>query len=241
MRLKRFVTISKNGKKKLVFFLLFLFFFLGLFLLVNSFYIKEIVLISSDPKVRLIGISGLKNTNILFLNSSQVEKEIIEKNPYVYSIEIIKKYPSKLILEVIMDSALAMIKCDSGYFLVSEKGKIIKKQKQVEKHLPQINYYQKVYFVNYQAGQTIEYQEIISVLKLLKEMKGIGMEVVSVDIIGTHMVAFNLEEKQIFFSLEKDLFDQEYQLETIVHQFKIEGKEFTSLDLRFNKPVIKLK
>ena len=54
------------------------------------------------------------------------------------------------------------------------------------------------------------------------------------------MVAFNLDKKKIIFSLEKNRTIQAYQLETLIKQFQIEGKEFVSLDLRFDKPIIKI-
>ena len=38
---------------------------------------------------------------------------------------------------------------------------------------------------------------------------------------------------------KKNLDKQEYELRTIVKQFLIQGKKFKSLDLRFNKPVVK--
>jgi len=53
------------------------------------------------------------------------------------------------------------------------------------------------------------------------------------------MLVFKLDNgKKIIFSVKKDREEQDYLLETIIRQFKIQGKEFQEIDLRFNKPVI---
>lgn len=241
MRLKRFISISSNNKKKLAVIFLILIIFLSLFISTNCFYVREIILISDNSKTKIIGTSSLKNKNLLLLNLAELEREIIQKNPSVKSVEITKIYPNKLRLIITKDKSIIAVKADLGYLYLSDKGKIISKQKDFDKKLPLVNYYQKVYFANYQSGQKINYREIISVLELVKKAKNLGLTVDTVDIVGTYMVAFNLEEKKIIFSLEKKLEEQEYELETIVKQFRIEGKEFISLDLRFNKPVIKIK
>ena len=48
------------------------------------------------------------------------------------------------------------------------------------------------------------------------------------------MLVFNLEgDKKKGFSNNKEKEIQTYQLELIIRQFKIEGKEFKKIDLRF--------
>ena len=51
-----------------------------------------------------------------------------------------------------------------------------------------------------------------------------------------HSVEHLVSKKAISNKKEKEL--QDYQLEFIIRQFKIEGKEFKKIDLRFDKPVI---
>ena len=61
----------------------------------------------------------------------------------------------------------------------------------------------------------------------------------TIDIKGQDMLVFNLEsDKEIIFSNKKEKELQDYQLEFIIKQFKIEGKEFKKIDLRFEKPVV---
>jgi len=133
-----------------------------------------------------------------------------------------------------------IIKADNGFFLLSQSGKIIIKTKENNSGLPIINYYQNLYYYQYQPGEIIDYQDILVCLSFLKKVEDLGLKVDTIDIAGVYMVAFNLDKKKIIFSLEKNRTIQAYQLETLIKQFQIEGKEFVSLDLRFDKPIIKI-
>ena len=66
-------------------------------------------------------------------------------------------------------------------------------------------------------------------LKILKQMSGMGMKINTIDIDGVDMIGFSLKGKTVVFSSEKDIDAQVYQLEQIVHQFKIQGTDFRSL------------
>ncbi|MEK9169228.1 MAG: hypothetical protein AAB788_00635, partial [Patescibacteria group bacterium] len=71
------------------------------------------------------------------------------------------------------------------------------------------------------------------------KLKQINLRPLTIDIKGQDMLVFNLNDsKVIVFSNSKDKDVQDYQLELIIRQFKIEGKEFKKIDLRFNKPII---
>ena len=53
---------------------------------------------------------------------------------------------------------------------------------------------------------------------------------------------YSEEKKQkLLFSAEKDRATQDYEMEAVLTQLKREGKEFTQLDLRFDKPIIVIK
>ena len=54
------------------------------------------------------------------------------------------------------------------------------------------------------------------------------------------MIVLNSKDKRFVFTTEKDVSEQEYQFSAIVRKFRTEGKDFKSLDLRFDKPVISL-
>ena len=49
---------------------------------------------------------------------------------------------------------------------------------------------------------------------------------------------YTIDNKQFLFSAEKDKEIQIYQVEEICKEFKIKGKEFQIIDVRFDKPVV---
>ena len=53
------------------------------------------------------------------------------------------------------------------------------------------------------------------------------------------MLLFNVGEKKIIFSSEKEAGSQLFQLQQIVKQFKVEGRAFKEIDLRYDKPVVR--
>jgi len=116
---------------------------------------------------------------------------------------------------------------------------ILKKAKETPQFLPIINYYQKLNAGSFQTGDWIDYKDIKQTLFFIDKLKQINLRPLTIDIKGQDMLVFNLNDSRIIvFSNSKDKDVQNYQLELIVKQFKIEGREFKKIDLRFNKPII---
>jgi len=214
---------------------------LAAYLLQTVLVISKIEIIGGSDNRQLIGLDLIKGQNLLLLNKTNTERDLTAKNSFIKSVEILKAFPNKIIIKIDDDQAIAALKTDQGFLFLSEEGKVVSKKKNNPDDLAIIIFYQNLYYYQYQLSEKVDYVEILKTLSYLKTIIDLGLKVDTVDITGVHMVAFNLGEKKIFLSLEKDRQVQEYQLKTIYRQFKIEGKDFESLDLRFDKPVIKLK
>ena len=74
--------------------------------------------------------------------------------------------------------------------------------------------------------------------KSLSEQK---IEITSLKQTGTSYVIVLKDDSQIILSSEKDIHSQISSLQFILSRLTMEGKLFTQLDLRFDKPVIKLR
>lgn len=205
------------------------------------FQIEEIKIVNEESNLKLTGLDFLHKYNIFLLDEKKASVIISKRNPFLKTVNIVKQYPNKIVIFVKKDQPIAVLKSDQGVLLLSDTGKIIFKKKDYNDDLPLINFYQNIYYYQYQSGELIDLKEIQSVLSYLKVFLDLNLKVDTVDIAGVNMVAFNLKDKQVYFSLEKDSQTQQYQLETVIRQFKIEGKDFTKIDLRFDKPVIKFK
>ena len=218
----------------------------GLIVLQNVLAIKSIVVTPSSRtdtvKIQSIrGITSLYNKNLLLLSIASVKTELEQNNPTIKDVVIEKQYPHRVLITAVFYNPIAYLKVNNGYFLLSDDGKILKKTKTVENaSIPIINYYQQLDYLGFQSGDVISYLDVKTSLKLLVSLLDLGFIINNIDISGFSMIVLNSKDKRFVFTTEKDVSEQEYQFSAIVRKFRTEGKDFKSLDLRFDKPVISL-
>jgi len=212
----------------------------GLFIVYRQFDVKEIKVINADQSVNIMGLYQYKNQNLLLINLQQAADYIYRANPKLSQVKVSKSYPNTLIISVEWASGLAQIQVANGYFLLDEKARIIEKNKMPRIDFPLIHYYQLLNYLNYDSGEQLDFQDLKDTLFLLVRMRSLNFNVLSVDINGTDMLAFNLKDKTVLFTTDKDLNVQWQQAADIYRQLKINGKDFHRLDLRYDQPVIGL-
>ena len=158
--MRRYIDKKKN----------FLFIFLALFFLSSinsqlfiekkkSFYnLKSIEVIGLDNAINLEiekNLNFLKNTNIFFVDS-EVLKDQISKHNYIENYNIIKLYPSKIILELQQTDFLARTIENNEIFLVGSNSKLIDIEKfNNYEDLPMV-------FGKFTAEKFVSFKKIIS-------------------------------------------------------------------------------
>jgi len=213
--------------------------FVTLYFLNNLFLINEIEIVKPDTTLQpLRSLELIKHKNILFVSENDIAKMLSDQNPFLQSVSIVKKLPNKLFVNLEVYKPIAYLKVNSGIFALASDGKILYKNHQESLVSPIIQYYQLFDYSVFNPGDKLTYSDITMSLQLLEKSSDLGLTVDSVDINGLDMIAFNLKDKKILFTTEKDESQQAYELETIIRQFKIKGQEFKNLDLRFDKPVV---
>lgn len=193
------------------------------------------------PKMNALrGIEKYKNYNLLLLNPKVEETNLYNDNPFLKSISVRKVYPDYLQIIYTVYKPIALLKISEGTAAMSPTGRILYKERDRPRtgDLPIINLYQLLNFNSVKTGEVIERTEIKKTLIFLQRILDLNMKVENIDIDGQNMILFKLNEQSIFFSTEKDENKQIYELQTIIRQFKIEGKKFKVLDLRFDKPIV---
>ncbi len=222
----------------LFFFFLCLLFFLILFFINQFFLIKKIELIS-ERKFLLANRDELINNNLIFINQDVIAKKIVSENSLLRQVVVDKVWPATLKVTVYFYEAIAALIVNQGFLNLSADGRILSKIKDGQPSLPIINYYQKLNGNSFQTGDWINYKDIKQTLFFIDKLRQINLSPLTIDIKGQDMLVFNLEsDKKIIISNKKEKELQDYQLKLIIRQFKIEGKEFKKIDLRFEKPVI---
>lgn len=213
----------------------------SIFILLNSFFSVRHILVQKNnlnKKIALNGLSVLQRQNILILSTDRVRKEIIERNPWVRNTTVSKLLPDTLQVKIDLYNPFAYLKSNEGYFLLSDDARILAKQKFLSNLLPVISYYQQFDYQSLSSGEFLRQKDILTTLSFLEKLKEMNIQINSIDIGSSHMLVFNSDGKIIIFTTEKSQERQRYELEIIVRQTKIDGKDFKSLDLRFDKPVI---
>lgn len=212
--------------------------FAAVFFVYQFFLIKNIQIVS-DKKFSLSNKKELINKSLIFSNRDEISKKIVKDNYLIKIATVEKIWPSSLKISVSFYEPCISLVVNNGFFELSCDGRILKKTNDVSQYLPVINYYQKLNSGSFQTGDWIDYEDIKRALFFVQKLKEINLTALTIDIKGQDMLVFNLiEGKQIIFSNSKDNNTQNYQLELIIKQFKIEGKEFKKIDLRFDKPII---
>lgn len=232
---------KKFSKSKFIFFFLLILtsFFISLFF----FKIQKIDIKIKSKDANFLGKELIIGKNLLFLNIFQLSKDLSELNPEVIQLKIYKVYPNKISISYKLDKPIAVIKANEGYLFLSNQGKILQRSKNIEKSskLTQINYYQKFDYLSNTTGSTIDFVDVKYALSVLTKLKKYKTEVLSIDISRPSMIRFNLGDSIVIFTSEKPIDEQINKLEKIILQFKVEGNNFSLLDLRFDKPVLKYK
>ncbi len=190
----------------------------------------------------LYGLEALKNRRMLFLTEPAAQAAVQSANPHLGSVSAKKVLPDALEFKVVPAKPVLLFKAQGGYFILDEAGKIIAKTKSGDGYsqLPILNYFQRINYANMQPGSELQMSDLLMAIRFLGKVRGMGMEVITIDIDGVDVIGLNLNKQAIIFSSEKDVESQVYQLEQILRQFRVQGRDFIKLDLRFNRPVLEL-
>lgn len=214
---------------------------LTLFITSSYFQVKKIEIEAATERKKILGLENFYQKNILFISEKNASDKLVNANADIKSLTIEKSFPNKLKVHVQFEKGSATLAVDQGYFVLSPSARILSKGRKKPTGFPLINYYQKLHYIDYQTGDFVNLKDITTTLHFLSKTKELGLRVLSVDISGFNMIRLQLENKMIFFTTEKSLQAQDYELEVLIRQFKVEGKDFKTLDFRFEKPIVTLR
>jgi len=238
--------LQKKYSKLKTFFLFFFLILLFLVLLItlSSLFVVEKIEIISEKKIKsFLGSELIKGKNISLLNKKELQQKLQDLNPTIKDLTIKIIYPNKIQIYYKLVEEVAYINANDGFLYISNTSKILRKSKKLanKSNLTEILYYQKFDYITNSVGSYIDYLDIKYSLNVLKKVKEYGFEVVSIDISRPSMIRLNLGDSIVIFTSEKNIKGQIDKLEKIIKQFKVEGNSFSLLDLRFDKPILKLK
>lgn len=213
--------------------------------------------------------SKILGQNLIFLNSSKIQDDLKDKFFCVKSIGISKYLPNKVKLQIFGRKPAAILVVlksqatqsgvlekfsetavtpDTGAspsaslnflegprenFVVDSEGVIY------STNIEQINA-PKIYLgQNLTLGQKLQGNLISNTLKILEKIRIFGLEIKEERIYSTNVLLVNATP-QILFRLDGNIDTQLASLQLILHQAKIDEANLEFIDLRFDKPIVKL-
>jgi len=226
--------------------LLFLFFvFLFIYTSIFIYYFFQIKVIEIEGKSSLMDLESilaneLKNKNLLFFSEKNEEKKLKNNYSYIKNVFIEKRLPNRIFIKIDFYSPLALIKNNHGFFILSFDGRILQNVSERKIFLPLINYYQLINSSIYKTGDFLDFNDLKVSLQLIEKIEELNLKVETVDIKNEDMILFNLKDNQeIIFTSKKNIEEQFFPIIAILKQFKIEGRRFKKIDVRFDKLIIK--
>lgn len=216
----------------------------GLIHLYQTYEVKQIVVtVDSGEVTNLVGLADLRGVPILILDEKSVARDLQLRNSSIQSISVDRSFPSTLKIRItVRKPHVALQVSDGGTFLLDREGVILNRTLEYTGPLPILKYYQTFPYKQYQVGDKIDYNDLVTALYFVEQLNGFGYPAKRIDIDGLYMIRLLVSEDKMFFATsEKDREVQMYQLKELLRQFKIQGKDFKTIDLRFDKPVITIK
>lgn len=186
----------------------------------------------------IIGLDQFSMKPLFLINSSIASQELLVKNPSFESIEIAPQYPNKLIITATKSTKVGALKVSNGFYEISSSGKVLAKVRAIEGKLPLILLQQLLPYESYSVGQIMSNREIIFSAYLLGQFAQNNIPIETVEMQGFDVVLCKGAGHTYVFSASKDKVAQFADFAVIFRQFFVEGKKYSTIDVRFDKPVV---
>ncbi len=232
----KYFTLLKNAKRHLILIAVFLITLIMLFFIQKTFTIRSIEISGID---HIAGLDTFSGRLIFLLSDHEMEKTIYERNPGLDNIVVTKKYPATISISARKTTIAAVLKATDGFFYLTRAGRVVAKNRQLSSQRTLINSFEHIYLRSYSVGEVITSKDIIYSLFFVTKLADLGISVARVDILGFDVLVFKVEDKTYYITLSKTKEEQYDELKMLVNHFAIEGQQYRSIDLRFDKPIIR--
>ena len=205
----------------------------GILFLSDFFRIKKVIVISNSTEIR--GLSQLFSENYLSLNEEVTAQKLLAVNPLIKNIKIGKTFPQTLTLNVFWRKPQAKILLDDKIILLDEEGKVSAGDPDGLTEIAGTK-------ITLPSSGTTDWRILKSVNYIILLSKS-GIRVNNIYIFDEESIFIlelaDGEEVKIPFQTDPDQVSA--SLQVIISRFRIEGKFISSIDFRFDKPLVVLK
>ena len=176
-----------------------------------------------------------KKYNLLFLPEKQI-RVALTKNPYIKEINLIRQFPSTLVIRVVQRRPLLKVDIQNQTMFIDEEGNSMYPLSQFSNlQLPLLTCsIEQLEFDN----TTITNRKLLRVLTIIYKTIQKGVTIDTVVCEGTDTFFFTSGKTQVLFSSVQNSDGLASSLQYLFKQFRIESSYPERLDMRFEKPVL---
>ena len=227
--------IPKIKKKYFILFLSISLLLFALNLFWNSIQIKKIFIVS--PVRQVNGMSVFNGQNIIFFNNNRITDTLLTSNIYLKNINLKKKFPSTIFLDLTWRTPYAEIISSSSPFFVDNQGFPALSEGNLTGTLPQINMPRMLV-----TDKNPDWR-VLKALSLLNQLSSsaINCSRLTFDEANSQITVLIEDSVELLIPYNFDPARLTASLQIIISRFRIEGKFIRSIDFRFEKPLVILK
>jgi len=205
----------------------------------SAFSVKEILINYPSHTESVRGYESFYSTFLPLVSEKNVQESIVAQNPGVSTVYVEKIYPNKLFIKIVAEGPSVSLKVGNEYVLLTSIGRVLQKVKTKPTNIPEIIYYQELFKEDVKIEDVLSFKDLQIAIQFIRILRTLGYKVIQVDIDSFYMIRLVLEDsREVLVTTEKNIQKQEYQISSILRQFKVDGTKFKRLDVRFDKPVM---
>lgn len=187
------------------------------------------------------GLDEVNKKNLLLISAVRTEQKLFERNPEIKTITLEKRYPHTVRVTIKKARPAAQFETSDKYLILSDADRVIAIKTDLTPHMPIIRYYQKLHASDFTIGEVLTKKDISFSVFFIDHFSQVGINVDEVAIGSMNMIVLSSGNARYIFTTEKSR-DEQFQIfYTLYKKADVEEIEYQALDLRFEKPIIKLK
>ena len=192
-----------------------------------------------NPKIVVKDANKFIGRSMIFTSDDEMSKLLLAANPLFSSIQVTRKYPQTILLEVSESAPSAALYInDSLYILLTSEGKIVKSVFTQPERIPVITYYQKLVTSDYELGAIIGYSEIRFATQISFAFLRSGIHDITINIHDSTYIDVMRGGTHLLFSAKSDMQKQLGFLPDILRLLMRGTQEYTKIDFRFDKVIV---
>ncbi len=190
----------------------------------------------------MYGLEPVYHSFLPLVRTAELESDLKAINPTLATLSVHKSYPHTLIITARAQRPAVELVLTDGSAVLSNTGIVLAKYKNTldEHDIPRLMYYQPLFYNQLSVGEKIDQPEIQVGAYFAEKVAELGTPVSTIDITNENMIVLHAETYNVIVTSQQDVELQSVRLAYTFTELHKKGKVFTSIDVRFERPIIVL-